>query len=154
MNAVKKKQVNESSGVSSATPAKTWRIERSGRPCLSFEGELIAGDDGVYQDGVEQQRYHQLGIFRTADGKFVVVIDYYALVDGELDHSEAHVVAQSGVGDVLTDYCPEARCQCINPATEDFQRELKLVQWDLAARYREQVRRLLKDFAEFDETID
>jgi hypothetical protein len=64
-------------------------IQRTGDAPLKFEGELIAESDGKYAAGNDQNRWHNLRLYRTSKGNIVAECEYLTCWQGELGHQEA-----------------------------------------------------------------
>jgi len=61
-----------------------FTLTRSGRPPLCFRGELLAQSDGEHDNGKRQNRWHDLAIYRTAAGRYVVALHYRSRREGEV----------------------------------------------------------------------
>jgi hypothetical protein len=116
----------------------------------------VASEKGRVDGGREQNRWHDLFLYRTAGKEFVIVISFQTHWQGEQDYAEAHDYGPAGIVKALRDYDPQTRCMVYIPQgiPESRQREWAQPVGDLVRRYREQVRRLLAQFDEFDETLD
>lgn len=66
-------------------------IDRTGKPPLVFEGEVIAEVDGKWTNGRENNRWHALTLYRTAGRRYVLHVAYRTQWQGELDHDVAEV---------------------------------------------------------------
>ena len=131
---------------------ETITLPRSGQPPLRFRGELLAESCGERQAGREQTRWHELAVYRTAGGVFVVRVAYLTRWEGELDRDEATVTDAAGVGKVLRDYDPTSPVQGYPPGGAYAERQARLCA-DVRRRYEEQVSSLLAAAPEFAEEV-
>ena len=119
------------------------RLQRSGNAPLTFSGERIAAQDGRLQFGKEHNRYHDLAIYRTGEGKYIVAIKFMTLWQGESDHASAYVCdSPVDAGNVCRDYDPTLHVGGFPPSDKYGDRQIRLMA-DVRARYDEQVRELL-----------
>jgi len=65
-------------------------LMRTGEPPLKFRGEVLASADGRWQNGKDQNRWHEITVYRTPGGNHVLEVVYHTLWQGESDHH--HVV--------------------------------------------------------------
>lgn len=63
--------------------SQEYSITRTGDRPLVFTGELIAVADGRFHAGQEQNRWHEIRIYRTSGGKYVLQVDYFTRWQGE-----------------------------------------------------------------------
>jgi hypothetical protein len=70
-----------------------FTIARTGRPPLAFTGEVVAEADGRWTNGRENNRWHELRLYRTGGGRWVAEVAYRTRWQGELDHDVAEVAA-------------------------------------------------------------
>jgi hypothetical protein len=120
------------------------RIERTGKPALRFDGQVVAQSNGHWAGGREQNRWHDLRLYRTDGGQWVLHIEYSTYWEGELEHVWAEQVAD--VRQALASYDP---CQVLVGAGASIE---KAKHW-VARRYDEQVRELLSGVRDADEVI-
>lgn len=86
---------------------ESFTLRRTGQPPLAFKGEPIAEVDGRYVGGQEQNRWHELALYRTEAGRYVLAIAYRTIWQGESDHHEAHhAESPSAVLERLRDFDP------------------------------------------------
>lgn len=92
-------------------PADEVRLDRTGEAPLAFRGSLVAeAATGKWWQGVEQNRWHEVAVYRTAAGRYVLAVRYRTLWQGEADRARATVHRDvAGVEDELYGY----------PAAED-----------------------------------
>ena len=130
-----------------------FTIPRSGLPPLRFQGELLAESDGSCYAGQDRLRYHDIAVYRTDGGQYVVHIAYCTRFQGEVGDDQAEIVTEpQGVSDVLADYRPEVRVQGYPPGDHFTAKQARLVQ-DICARYVSQVSDILQVAPEFAEVV-
>ena len=130
-----------------------YTLRRSGQPPLTFRGALIAESDGERQYGREQDRWHELAIYRTAGGKYVAVIRYRTRWQGEADHDEAEPLADAAaVAAYFRAWVPTKFVRGF-PVGEHYEGKQERLLADIANRYYEQVADLLSG-DEFAEVIE
>lgn len=66
-------------------------LPRTGNRPLEFEGEPLAEASSHSHDGATSARWHELAIYRTGGGKYVVAIGYRTRWQGEHNHDEVLV---------------------------------------------------------------
>ncbi len=66
-------------------------VQRTGQRSLSFDGESIASASSRQHAGKERNRWHEIEVWKTATGKFVVGIGYETQWEGEADFADAMV---------------------------------------------------------------
>lgn len=87
----------------------TYTLPRTGDAPLRFSGELIAEADGERQNGREQNRWHELRVYRSAVGGYVVAITYRTRWQGEASRDTVVVRADAaGVADFFRHHDPVA----------------------------------------------
>jgi hypothetical protein len=138
-----------------ATKQQTYILPRTGREPLSFTGRLLAQASGKTQLGQEQNRYHELDIYETAGGRFIVSIAYRTKWEGETDHLTADFFTDSAdVVAELTRYDPATYLQGFPPGPHFADKQARLVR-DLRARYQSLVSLVLTQAGEiFIERVD
>lgn len=131
---------------------KTYRIDRTGEIPLAFTGELVGQADGQWAAGREQSRWHDLRLYHTAGGQYVLHAEYHTLWQGELGHSWAAIAEPGEFTDVLASYDAAARVQSLFDRPPDA-RHRAAVQGDVVRRYRAQVTDVLIDVTVLHEKI-
>lgn len=78
----------DSSAAESIEPDQdgNYTLRRTGQAPLRFQGELLAEADGEYESGRDFNRWHELTVYRTRGGKYVLRIAYRSAHQGELDN--------------------------------------------------------------------
>lgn len=128
-------------------------VPRTGDSPLAFQGEVIREVDGRNNAGQEQNRWHDLAVYRTRSGKYVLAISYFSRWQGESDHHEAIVCdTAEAVRSELKAYSP---CQHVigYPAGEAYTEKQSRLLTDITRRYGALVSELLES-AEFTEWLE
>ncbi len=132
---------------------QAYTIQRSGLPPLSFQGELIAEQEGKRQASREHNRYHDLAVYQTAGASYVLSITYATIWHGEVSHHFADVFQnEEQVASALLNYDPASHVQGFPPLPAFQSRQDRLLA-DIKARYEAQVSELLS-CAEFCEKVE
>jgi hypothetical protein len=104
-----------------------YTLTRTGDAPLKFSGELLAEAGGRHFRGREQNRWHELSIYATDAGAYVVAIAFRTRWQGEAEHDEAHAVATlPAVAQVLRDYNPVRPRVGYPPGPEYAERQARL----------------------------
>ena len=126
-------------------------LQRTGNPPLKFEGELIAESrPQPVANKKEPNRWHELAVFRTAAGKYVLAVTYRAEWKDEQSHSHAEVHSDSeSVVAALRQYNPIAHVRGF-PLGEAFAHKQQRLLQEISQRFATQVSELLNrdEFAE------
>lgn len=131
----------------------TYTLPRSGQAPLRFQGDLLAASNGQWQSGRDWTRWHELAVYRTARGQYVVQIGYRTRYQGELDHDTAVVVDSAAeVCQALTNYNPAGVIRGYPPGQAYEERQSKLLA-DVRARYDAQVSEICSAAPEFAEEV-
>lgn len=86
----------------------TFTLPRTGDRPLQFDGERIASTDSRQPQGPCNNRWYELGLYRTASNKYVVAIGYRTQWQGELPRDEVHIEnTLAGAVEVLRSTIPE-----------------------------------------------
>jgi hypothetical protein len=75
-------------------------LSRSGTAPLKFNGELLSSANCEYVGGQQQNRYHEIDIYRTASGKYVLAINYHTRWQGE--HGTHDVTTHEDINGVIS----------------------------------------------------
>ena len=65
---------------------ETYQLTRTGDRPLTFEGEVIAEAGAMWVNQKEQLRWHEITLYRTGGGSYVLAIGYFTQWQGEQDH--------------------------------------------------------------------
>lgn len=118
-------------------------LTRTGDRPLKFEGEEITTAGGRISGGQEQNRWHELSLYHTAGGKYVLSIEYRTVWQGEIDH--AQVTTHGDAEDVtieLKTYSPTAHVIGFPLGDQYAEKQGRLME-GLRARYEAAVSELL-----------
>lgn len=127
-----------------------YTLRRTGQRPLAFQGELLAQASGKWQLHREHNRWHEIQVYETAGGKYIVAIAYRTIWEGEADHSYAEVCDEpTKVADVLREYDPIKFVVGYPAGSAYAERQARLIQ-DIQLRYDTLVSEVLSDerFAE------
>jgi len=132
------------------------RLLRTGQAPLQFAGELLAESKGKWHKGQDQNRYHDLSIYRTAAGTYVVGVAYRTCWQGEDDWDFADTTtAAASVERLLRDAIELSLGRAIgyppSPAYGDRQARMLA---SLRERYEGQVSAVLEQHDDFAQRID
>lgn len=134
--------------------APSHRLKRSGQAPLAFQGELLAEADGQMVSGKDQNRWHEVSVYRTEGGKYVAAVAYRTRWQGELDRDFAEVVGQAeAVAAVLREYSPTEYVQGYPAGDAYAERQARLFR-DLRQRYDALVTEVLESDEDFTEQVD
>ena len=130
----------------------TITLPRTGLAPLRFSGELLAEADGYRVRGREQNRWHELAVYKTPGGKWVVRIAFRTQWQGELDYDHAEIVTEaSAVEDAFaTHQINYIRGFPDGPSHVDRQRKLLA---DIQSRYDALVSEILAADPAFAEEV-
>ncbi len=62
---------------------KQYTLTRTGDRPLTFTGEVVASAGGKMHGGQNQNRYHEITVYRTTGGKYVLEVEYCTCWSGE-----------------------------------------------------------------------
>lgn len=129
---------------------ETFTLDRSGQAPLQFTGELLSESDGLRQANKEHTRFHNVSIFRTQGGKYVLHICYETRWQGEVGYSWAVTLSQPWhVAKAIEEYDPTSHVAGYPPHPTYEKRQQRLLE-DIRSRWQQQVSDILCDdrFAE------
>lgn len=114
-----------------------YRLDRTGRPPLAFEGEFLARADG--EEYLDQRgrnpRWHDISLYRTGAGRYVLHVRYFAEWKDEVGYDEALVLdGPGGVVAALRDLDPVAHVAGYPPG-EQFQKKQARLLHDVKVRF-------------------
>lgn len=130
-----------------------YKLTRTGNAPLVFDGEIIAESNGRVASGKEQNRWHDLRLYRTTGGNYVLEIAYISQWEGELGTSVAIQVSKESVLEELQMHDPIEYLQGFPRHEQYAEKQANLERW-IVARYRAQVSDLLENVEELFETIE
>lgn len=126
----------------------TFVIERTGDRPLQFDGEKIASATSEMTAGKVGNRWHELTLYRTSTGQFVLVVLYQTLWTEEMNHQTAWLVNhEKDLVEKLQQYDPADHVRGF-PNYPQFQAKQEGLFRDIRARYEKAVSDLLRDLPE------
>ncbi|WP_447978134.1 hypothetical protein [Candidatus Nitrospira bockiana] len=133
----------------------SYKLPRTGQAPLAFEGEELARSDGRWANGVEQNRWHTLAVYRTDGGNYVLAIHYRTQWQGEQHDDRAIVLGQDAhrLAEELERYDPTTVVQGFPPGSQYAEKQRRLLE-SIERRYRQQVSELLSKVPGAEERID
>ena len=131
-------------------------LKRTGYAPLRFSGELIAEASTRSHDGPGQNRWHELGLWRTAGGGYVAGCVYRTQWQGERDHYWAAATDRpENVPLLLAEIAAELETPVAGyPAGEAYAERQTRMLADLRGRFDAAVSDLLTADPRFAETVD
>jgi hypothetical protein len=140
--------------IPSPPASKLFRLLRTGDQAVSFEGLVMAEAAGTQINGRERDRGHDLRVYQTVGGNFIVEIVYWTTWKGE---AEVRTVLVAGkelarVAVQLKDYDPLAHVLGYPPA-ERFAAKQSRLQARLRADYSTRVSDVLAQLPEAVERV-
>ncbi|MBA7474578.1 hypothetical protein ES707_09932 [subsurface metagenome] len=129
-----------------------YRLERTSEPWLVFDGELIAQSIGERAAGKTQDRWHDVSLYRTDGGQYVVYVIYRTRGAGEFNYSWAELVGVDQFAHVLRSYEPVMNVPGLSGRAQYTTRQAGLLA-SLRRRFAAQVRRLLRDVAALEQGV-
>lgn len=128
-------------------------LERTGGAPVKFRGREIASADGERLNGRETNRWHELTIYRTDRGRYVLHIHYRTRWQGESDrHTVAVCPTPAEVIAALRSYSPTEHVGGFPPHEVYRERQTRLER-EITTQYESLVASLLAK-AGFAETVD
>lgn len=103
-------------------------LERTGQAPFVFTGEQIAHVSGQYLSGAEANRYHEIGLYQTSGGNWILHIQWHTHWQGEVGASYALKLANPvEIRDALDAFNPLQDLQGFPPTKhyEDKQQRLE-----------------------------
>jgi hypothetical protein len=131
----------------------THILQRTGNTSLKFDGELIADSrpaPASGKKGKDSKRWHELAIYKTTSGKFVLAVTYRSEWKGEQSHYSAEILTDvASVVAAIREYDPVLYVQGFPPGEAYAERQKRLLA-EIRQRFDAQVGELLNrdQFAE------
>lgn len=121
-----------------------FMLDRHGLPPLKFTGDLIADESSRSNNGPRQNRWHDLSLYITTGGKFVVQIMFCTLWQGEEDRSIVYVAddQQSLIDAMTAKYDPCSGWTGHPLGVADAERKNALLADSIVGGYRQAVSNL------------
>ncbi len=132
---------------------ESFSVSRSGQAPLAFTGECLGRSNGDNRGGREQNRYHNIAVYRTQGGKWVLYVEYCTHWQGEegRDTASVHDTAE-GLCDGLAIYPWQRDVQGYPAGTAYADRQQRLLD-DVGRRFSNQVSEVLAS-EELAERVD
>jgi hypothetical protein len=132
------------------------RLKRTGQLPLVFRGELLKKVDGMWVNGKDQNRWHEIRLYRTEQSKrYVLAIEYHSQWQGEGEQYDVLVLGpnEQEMIEVLREY--EAVPEGVGyPKSEHFKERQAALEADLRKRFAVLVSDVLDDVEGAEERID
>lgn len=93
----------------------TFTISRTGRTALRFAATLVAESTGSTVNGAKQHRYHDVRLYRTTGGNYVLEVAYVTDWQDEIGHTWAEEVLPERLADILLAIDPTAHVRGFPP---------------------------------------
>lgn len=120
-----------------------FSIPRTGLPDLEFDGELVFAASGNDADGSTAGRRHELCIYRTAAGEFLVSIAYRSPIESEVSDDYVEVAGSPAeLEEMLSLYDPTGQVDQALLDTGDARTKSNVLQ-ALTRRYDQLVAQIL-----------
>lgn len=130
-----------------------FTIQRTGAVPLAFEGEQLTAHSGWMVAGKDQTRWHEVAVYRTTSGRYVVAIAFCTRWEGEEDWYTAAVCdTLDAVAEALEYHDPLAHLVGF-PSHPTFADKQRALEDTLADRWASILSRTLADLG-IVETVD
>lgn len=134
--------------------AEEHTVPRTGQAPLTFRGECLASADGEVQGGKDRNRWHEISVYRTPKGAYVVRVAYKTRWQGELDHDFAETTTDaSAVATILRGYDPTEFVQGFPEGAAYESKQARMLA-DLRLRYESLVSEALASDEAFAERVE
>lgn len=133
-----------------------YTLTRTGRAPLAFDGETLADASSKWTNGRENNRWHEVAVYRTVGGRYVVAVTYQTQWQGEQDY---HWVVEASEPSEVSATLAEFGDQITEPVkgypvgSAYAERQARLMS-DLRQRYDSLVSEVLGADKAFCEVID
>jgi EXLDI family protein len=113
-------------------------LDRSGMAPVRFQGEQVAHSSG-HHTSKENSRYHEVTVYRTSGGNWVVHVEYHTHWQGETGHSEVTVCENAEEAALTLDSVfPQEHVEGFPPTEHYAEKQARLEnriqkQWDAVA---------------------
>jgi hypothetical protein len=130
---------------------ESFRLTRTGNRPLSFDGALISISSSREH---ESSRWHELALYRTSAGKWVLSVVFRTLWQGEHDHHSAEIFDGPELAAAwLSGFGPTSNLLGY-PDSEAYRAKQERLEKLLSQRFAVAVSGLLDGITCFDERID
>lgn len=124
------------------------KLTRTGQRPLEFTGEIVAEADSRWSAGRENNRWHELALYKTESGKYVLAVDYQTQWEGEHNHHDAWILdSPVDVESILTSLDPCEHMESM-PSAPQFQDKDQKRRQILTWNYKNAVSELLSELPE------
>ena len=131
-----------------------YKLKRSGKPPLAFEGEKLAEAGGKWQAGRELNRWHDITAYRTVGGRYILQIEYHSLWQGEEGHDFVEDADNPGeLAEIVLDYDPIGHAQGFPPGAQFEEKQARMVS-ALRAQYDTRISEVLSQIPGAEEVIE
>ncbi|MHC1697765.1 MAG: hypothetical protein AB9919_06855 [Geobacteraceae bacterium] len=118
-------------------------LPRTGDRPLQFQGQEIASSDTRMISGQQANRWHELSLYQTEVGKYVIAIGYRTQWQGELEHDSAIVCGdQASFAEELKQIDPLAHLVGFPPGPQYAEKQAR-IERDITARFAAAVTEVL-----------
>lgn len=128
-------------------------LKRTGREPVKFTGELLADIGGPTFKGREQNRWHDLALYKTQAGQYILYITYHTTWEGESDHYVVIVTSAGELAYDLSAYDPLEHVVGFPPHPQFADKQARL-QAQIKRIYETRVTELLSAHNEIAEEIE
>ena len=134
-----------------------YRLDRTGRPPLEFEGEFLSDGQGYgfVDERGRNPRWHDLELYRTKSGKYVLGVRYTTEWKDEIGHDEVFVLdGPEDVKAALRDMDPTEHVAGFPDAPQWVKKQARLLH-DVRVRFARTVSDLFSGLGpEFSERVE
>jgi hypothetical protein len=123
-------------------------LNRTGDRPLTFAGELVTHYDTRIMAGKEHNRWHELAVYRLADGRLVASLGYRTIWDGEVDMDEAQVCSDPEEALEFFKFADSLAGLQGYPPGDHFRDKQARIERDMGARYDAAVSIVMAQFPE------
>ena len=124
-------------------PIEKITLERTGQAPLTFHGYLVSESIGHLLQGKEQNRWHDIAIYRTKAGNYIGYVEYHSTWKTEVGRCEVAVFdSPDALSKGLKDYdCTSYVCGF--PPLEQYRERQERLLKDIQSRFEDQVSEVL-----------
>lgn len=144
--------------------SETYTLSRDGLRAVRFQGTLLAESSGKWHQQKDMNRWYDLMIYATDDGRFVVTWSYCSLWQGEQDHRRVEVASTlASVVTELEDFDPTQWVEGYkakiarhgaHEAPQEYRSRQATLDRQIRERYAAQVRELCATLAETHDLVE
>jgi hypothetical protein len=131
-----------------------YKLTRTGLPPLAFTGTLVAEASSKSHQGPLQNRWHEVAVYQTKGGKWVGVVTFRTVWQGENDRHTAQVADSADeLVDLLTNYDPTGEWEGY-PDNPHYAEKQARTQVAVTDGYKRAVSEVFADIGEVAEVIN